>query len=513
VNGPAARFQLLRLAPDQHILMFTRPHIIIDGWSINVVVSELAEIYPLLSNGGTPGLAPALRFSTYARDQHKRDPEEAAKTESYWLNQFREPTGLLELPTDRPRPALKSYAGSSRCRRIDASLYQSLKKSGAKAGNTLFVTLLGAFQALVGRLCDQTEVVVGVPTAGQSLLEDQILVGHCVNFLPIRGAWSENTAIGAHLRTVSKSVLDAYEHQSYTLGTLVRKLKLAREANRVPLAEIQFNLERLADQIQLPGLNIDVAPNSKAAVNFDLFLNVIESESGLRLDCDYNTALFDAGTIDLWLDCYAALLESIVSDPATPVLKVNYLPAAERQRVLLDANRTNTQYPNISLMELFGKHLEARPQAIAARFRDDTLSYAALDARVSQLANFLLTRVGPGTAGNQRLVASPSSGRSTCWWLCWQRCRPVALMCRSIRCTRLRVCAIFWPTRMWPRSSVTVLWMTPSSRAASRSSICVATGPPSQAPAPAGRQYRYRLTPWRTSFTLPARPENPKASK
>jgi len=106
-------------------------------------------------------------------------------------------------------------------------------------------------------------VVVGVPTAGQSLLEDQILVGHCVNFLPIRASWSQNTAIGGHLRAVSKSVLDAYEHQSYTLGTLVRKLQLARESNRVPLAEIQFNLERLSDQIRLPGLNIEVARTAR----------------------------------------------------------------------------------------------------------------------------------------------------------------------------------------------------------------------------------------------------------
>jgi amino acid adenylation domain-containing protein len=408
VKGPAARVQLLRLAPDHHVLMFTAHHIIVDGWSINVVVSELAEVYPVLCQGGTPELAPALRFSAYARDQAKRDPEEAAKTESYWLGQYREPAKTLDLPTDRPRPALKSYSGSSRCRRIEASLYQSLKKSGAKAGNTLFVTLLGAFQALIGRLCDQAEVVVGVPTAGQSLLEDQILVGHCVNFLPIRASWSQSTAIGEHLRAVSKSVLDAYEHQSYTLGTLVRKLQLARESNRVPLAEIQFNLERLSDQIRLPGLTIEVAPNSKAAVNFDLFLNVIESESGLRLDCDYNTDLLDAATVDLWLDCYQALLESIVADPSTPVLKIAYLPAAERQRALLDYNRTQAPYPDRSVHQLFEMQVAERPQAIAVEFKDDSISYETLNRRANQLANHILNRIGaddaPNAAKEQRLI-------------------------------------------------------------------------------------------------------------
>jgi amino acid adenylation domain-containing protein len=406
VTGPAARFQLLRIAADHHILVFTGHHIIIDGWSINVLVSELAEVYPALCRGSTPQLAAALSFSTYARNQAERDPQEAAQTERYWLEQYREPTRALDLPTDRPRPTLKSYSGASRCRRIDASLYQALKKSGAKAGNTLFVTLLGAFQGLIGRLCEQSEVVVGVPTAGQSLLDDQILVGHCVNFLPIRAAWADTTTIAEHLGSVAKSVLDAYEHQSYTLGTLVRKLNLARTSNRVPLAEIQFNLERLADRIALPGLNIEVAPNSKAAVNFDLFLNVIESESGLRLDCDYNTDLFDGTTVDLWLDCYQALLEAIVADAAQPLVRSNYLPADVHRRVVTDYNQTRAPFPDHCVHQLFEMQARERPQSIAAKFRDDALTYESLNRRANQLANLLLRRIG--TAGKrtaQPLVA------------------------------------------------------------------------------------------------------------
>jgi len=400
VSGSSARVQLVKLASDQHVLVFTGHHIVCDGWSINVFVSELAEVYPVFCRGETPNLAPALLYSTYVREHSKTDPAEAAKTEAFWLEQFREPVKTLDLPTDRPRPTLKSYAGSSRCRRIDASLYQALKKSGAKVGNTLFVTLLGAFQALVGRLCEQNEIVVGVPTAGQSLLEDQILLGHCVNFLPIRGAWTSETSIGQHLHAVSKRMLDAYEHQNYTLGTLVRKLSLAREHNRVPLAEIQFNLERLADRIQLPGLAIDVVPNSKAHVNFDLFLNVIESEAGLRLDCDYNTDLLDAATVDHWLDCYQAVLESIVAQPDQALEHIAYLPAAERQRLVSDYNRTAAPFPrDKTVHQLFEARVAERPQAIAAQFRDDSVSYETLNRRANQLANFLLRRIA-GAAGS-----------------------------------------------------------------------------------------------------------------
>lgn len=413
VNGPAARVQLVQIAPSEHVLVFTAHHIICDGWSINVFVSELAEIYPAFCRGETPQLTPAMAYSTYVRDQSEKTGANAAATERFWLAQFAEPVQLLDLPTDRPRPALKSYSGASRCRRIDSALYQAVKRSGAQAGNTLFVTLLGAFQALVGRLSGQSDIVVGVPTAGQSLLEDQILLGHCVNLLPIRGTWTQATTLGEHIRAVSKLMLDAHEHQSYTLGTLVRKLAPVREHNRVPLAEIQFNLERLADHIELPGIGIDVVPNSKAHVNFDLFLNVIESDAGLRLDCDYNTDLFDAATIDHWLDCYQRVLEALVAEPGLPIERIDYLPAAERERLLIDYNRTAADYPrDRAVHELFEAQAAARPSAPAAQFRDVTMSYEALNRRANQLANWLLPMLGKRSASDTQPLVGIAVERS-----------------------------------------------------------------------------------------------------
>ena len=197
-----------------------------------------------------PQLPPALAVQRLRTCSGAARSGAAAATESYWLRQFREPVRALELPTDRPRPALRSYSGASRCRRIDAALYRAIKKGGARSGITLFVTLLGAFQALIGRLCDQSEVVVGVPTAGQSLLDEDILVGHCVNFLPIRARWHEHHAIGEHLRAVAAKRAGCLRALRTTRsGTLVRKLAVVRESSRLPLIEIQFNLERLAGTI------------------------------------------------------------------------------------------------------------------------------------------------------------------------------------------------------------------------------------------------------------------------
>jgi amino acid adenylation domain-containing protein len=396
VAGPCVRGTLVRLAGDTHAFVLTAHHIICDGWSINVIVNELADIYGALCRGESPELPAALQYSEYARMQANRDGNELAKVEAFWLGEFAVAPAPLELPTDRPRPTVKSFNGASLCRRIDAKLYQAVKKAGARQGSTLFVTLLAACQALMGRLADQAEVVVGVPTAGQSLLEDQILVGHCVNFLPIRGAWTRDTTVSDYLSATAKRVLDAYEHQDYTFGTLVRKLNTAREPGRLPLAEVQFNLERLADRIDLPGMTMNVSPNAKAFVNFDLFLNVIESADGLRMDCDYNTDLFDAGTVAHWLDCYQALLEAIVADAAQPISRASCLPAGERAELIERMNDTAAEYPrDRSVHALIEAQARAVPRSIAAQFGDVSINYETLDRRANQMANVLRERIGP----------------------------------------------------------------------------------------------------------------------
>jgi amino acid adenylation domain-containing protein len=407
VQGPCIRGHLVKLADDAHAFVLTAHHIVCDGWSINVMIDELAILYGALCRGESARLPPALAFSDYARAEAARGKAELAKTEDFWLKEFAAPPPALELPTDRPRPTEKSFMGASLCRRIDADLYLAVKKAGARQGSTLFVTLLAAAQALMGRLADQSEVVVGVPTAGQSLLEDQILVGHCVNFLPIRGAWTRTTSVAEHLSATAKRVLDAYEHQSYTFGTLVRKLNLPREAGRLPLAEIQFNLERLAERIELPGLTIDVSPNAKAYVNFDLFLNVIESSVGLRMDCDYNTDLFDAATVAHWLDCYQALLESFVADAAQPLIRASCLPVAERTALLVRMNDTAADYPrDRTVHQLIETQARSTPRAVAAQFGDEQLDYQTLDRRANQLANVLRERMNGGEKSGQLIGVS-----------------------------------------------------------------------------------------------------------
>jgi amino acid adenylation domain-containing protein len=399
VEGPLVRALLVRLSPDSNAFILTAHHIVCDGWSFNVLLTEFAQIYSALVAGARPQLDSAQQFSDYARVQARRDSAALAAVETFWLEQFREPVRPLDLPTDRPRPAIKTFRGGTYSTYIDAATYLAVKKAGARHGCTLFATLFTAFTALMGRLAGSSDVVVGVPAAGQALLENPTLVGHCVDFLPIRVRWDAPTTVADLLRSTKARVLDAYEHQDYTFGTLVRKLALERETNRLPLAEIQFNLERLADDLALPGLTLASTPNPKRFVNFDLFLNVIESSDGLRLDCDYNSDIFDQATIDRWLRYYRNWLAAIVADTSIPVGEVVFAPAGQANTTASFVAGPVREFPReATIASLFEAQVAVRPHAIAAICGDARMSYEMLDHRANALAHYLQARIGRPSA-------------------------------------------------------------------------------------------------------------------
>jgi amino acid adenylation domain-containing protein len=397
VDGPLVRGTLVRFGPDGDRFVLTAHHIVCDGWSINTLLEELAEQYRAEVTGVRCDLPVPLGFSAYALHERARDAGARAGVERYWLEQFATPVQPLDLPADRPRPATRTYRGATRSTHFERSLYLGIKEAGARQGCTLFVTLLAAYHALLGRLSDRHDVVVGVPTAGQAAHEDAPLVGHCVNFLPIRARWVADTPFTELLKGIKRTMLDAYEHQEYTLGTLVRTLAPARESNRVPLAEVQFNLERLAEKLDFGALSASVEPNGKAFVNFDLFLNIVESSDGLRLDVDYSTELFDAATINRFLEAYRTLLKSVIDDANALVTRIALVPEAERELLVRTFNATARPYNDRSLHELIDERASEWGEKIAVRCADRSMTYSELRSRSNQLAHELHARgVKPG---------------------------------------------------------------------------------------------------------------------
>ncbi|TKA93868.1 non-ribosomal peptide synthetase, partial [Cereibacter changlensis] len=256
-------------------------------------------------------------------------PADSSADEAYWRGEYPDAPALPDLPGDRPHPAVKSFNGGTVTAHVPAELVKAARKAGAKQGCTLFATLFAALQITLGRLSGAEDVVLAVPSSGQSLLPDPALVGHCVNFLPIRAAFAPGASIAEHLALVRDKVLAALDHQGLTYGTLVRELKIERTLNRLPLTEVQFNLERVAEGLAIPGLQIRTHPNPKAAVNFDLFFNMIEGPDGLRLDVDYNADVYDPATVRRWVDHLSTVLRAIGADSAQPLRQLPLVTGAD----------------------------------------------------------------------------------------------------------------------------------------------------------------------------------------
>jgi len=398
VRGPLLRVKLVRLSQELYAAVFTSHHIACDGWSTNVILEELSQLYSTRVEGRSCTLPAPKSFLEYAREQKQsQNSQEMRQVEEYWLKQFEKPALVLELPIDRSRPPVKGYAGATYRTSIGAEQYRGIKKAGAQQGCTLFATLLAAYQLLLCRLSRQDDVVVGIPAAAQALLEGATLVGHCVNFLALRAQITKDLTFADLTKQVKRSVLDAYEHQTYTYGTLVRKLGIPRDPSRLPLIEAQFNLERIGSAMKFAGLEAEVDPNPKAFVNFDLFLNVVEDDQGLTLDCDYNRDLFDESTIARWMGHFRVLLEEFVTDAGRSGLRVPMLKAAERDQLLREWNATQANYPgDKKLHELFEEQAARTPDSVALVFGGLKLSYRELDQRANQLARHLqLCGAGP----------------------------------------------------------------------------------------------------------------------
>jgi len=391
-KGPLVRLKLVRFGPQTHVLVFTSHHIICDGWSTNVLLDELSRLYNARIAGQAAQLDPRMTFSEYAREQERHfQGVEGAENEAFWTEQFAQLPPLLNLPIDRPRPPMKNFAGATYRRKLDAASYKTIKRAGAQQKCTLFVTLLAGFHVLLSRISGQGDIVVGIPTAGQSLIEDKNLVGHCVNFVPLRGDLSADPSMAQFLEQIRKTLLDAYDHQNYTYGRLVRKLSIPRDPSRLPLMEVQFNLEKVGTGMDFSGLKVEVDPNPKSFVNFDLFLNVIEGEDGLTLDLDYNTALMDEATVARWLDSYEALLMGFAADASQRVSHLPILTAEERRHVLSDFNQTSADYSRDKCVhQLFEEQAARTPNAVALQFEDQELTYDQLNARANQLARHLV---------------------------------------------------------------------------------------------------------------------------
>ncbi|HET7114571.1 MAG TPA: FkbM family methyltransferase, partial [Pyrinomonadaceae bacterium] len=397
--GPLLRAQLLRLGENEHVLLFVLHHIISDGWSATVLVREVATLYQAFCANRPSPLPPlAIQYADYAVWQRRwLQGDVLHRHISYWQQQLQGAPQLLDLPTDRPRPAVQTFNGAAVPFCVSRDLSTALAALSRREGATIYMTLLAAFKILLSRYSGQTDIVVGGDTANRTSVDTEALIGFFVNMLVLRTQVDGELTFGELLRRVREVALNAYAHQDLPFEKLVEEMQVAREMSRNPLFQVLFTLQNnTREYLELPGLQLDTMPVAGRPAKFDLTLAMKETDAGLLGVFEYNTDLFDASTIQRMAGHFQTLLASIVANARQRVAELSILADEERQLLAEWSNGPTTELPVECAQTLFEAQVARTPEAIALVTGEVWLTYAALDQRANQLAHLLRSwGVGP----------------------------------------------------------------------------------------------------------------------
>jgi amino acid adenylation domain-containing protein len=399
-RGPLVRVQLLQLGAADSLLLFTMHHIISDGWSMGVCFRELGVLYAAFSTGTAPTLPPLpLQYADFAVWQRQWLQGETLKQQlSYWTQRLAGAPPLLALPTDRPRPAKQTYRGARCSFTLTPAFTTALKRVSQQEGATLFMILLAAFQVLLARYTGQGDIVVGSPIANRQRTEIEGLIGFFVNTLVLRTDVSGNPTFRELLHRVRVGCLEAYSHQDIPFEQLVEELHAPRDLSYTPLVQTFFALQNVPSRVlEFSGLITSRVRVENPTAKFDLSLYMWEGETGdLTGEVEYNTDLFDEGTIVRLTEHYRMLLEGSVANPDGHIATLPLLTSAERQQLLVEWNNTRRDYSSEQCVHhLFAAQVERTPDAVAVVYEGQQLTYRELNARANQLAHFL-QRLGVG---------------------------------------------------------------------------------------------------------------------
>ncbi|RCJ21836.1 non-ribosomal peptide synthetase [Nostoc minutum NIES-26] len=404
LQGPLLRVKLLQLGETEHLLLLSMHHIISDGWSMGVMIREIAALYEAYSTGKTSPLPElSVQYADFAVWQRQWLQGEVLDRQlTYWKEQL---TGssLLDLPTDRPRPAVQTFVGNKQAIELPKALLDELKVLSGREGVTLFMTLLAAFKVLLYRYSQQDDIIVGSPIANRNRKETEPLIGMFINTLVLRTDLGGNPSFSELLQRVREVTLGAYAHQDLPFEKLVEVVQSERDTSRNPLFQVMFVLQNVSiPALELKGLTLQSMPIDRETSMFDLTLSLEETPNGIAGFWEYNTDLFDATTIDRLAGHFQTLLESIVANSNQQIINLPLLRVSERQQLLLDGNNSKTSVgEDRCIHQLFEQQVEVSPDAIAVCLENESLSYQELNRRANQLAHYLLawgvqpeTRVG-----------------------------------------------------------------------------------------------------------------------
>jgi amino acid adenylation domain-containing protein/FkbH-like protein len=398
--GPLIRAKLIRFSSREHVLLFTMHHMIGDGWSLGVLVKELAESYRAARENAAHSL-PALpiQYADYALWQRQLPAGLQREHLSYWTEQLQGAPELLELPTDRPRPALQSYRGGSVPIRLAADLSAGLQQFAHRHQATLATVLYTAWSILLARLSGQEDIVFGLPVANRRRVELEGLIGLFVNTLPIRVQVQDDPKVSAVLERVKTLLLEASLHQEVPFERIVEAVNPTRSLSHSPIFQVMFALQpKIDSELQAAGVHIRHEEVPLHTAQFDLLLSLRETPAGLAGHLNFAADLFDESTIQRWAGHFSLLLHEMVHNPECDITRLKVLNEQERLEILQRLNATAHPYAQGKLLhELFEDQVGRSANEVAVICGDESLTYAELNGRANRLARYLQDRgVGPG---------------------------------------------------------------------------------------------------------------------
>ena len=397
-RGPVLRARLLKITRGEHLLLLTLHHVAGDGWSTGVLVRELVQLYEAFTKGERSPLEELqVQYADYA--QWEREMLDSAAVEqklSYWREKLGD-LPVLELPTDRTRPAVQSDRGASQSFFIPQTTSEGLKKLSRREGVTLFMTLLAAFKVMLSRYSGQKDIVVGTPIAGRNYAETRDLIGFFINTLVLRTDLSGDPQFSQLLVREREVALQAYLNQEVPFEKLVEELQPDRNLGRSPLFQVMFALQNIPKEgVKLAGLKMTPARTETKTAHFELSLAMSETRQGLKGTIAYSTDLYEAGTVRRMLEHYKNLLEGVVSDAE---MRISELPmlSEEEKRQLEKWNETGREYgEERCIQQLFEEQAAGLADRVAVVFGTEQITYSELNRRSNQLGRYLRKMgVGP----------------------------------------------------------------------------------------------------------------------
>ncbi len=405
--GPLLRCTLVRLGDRDHAMLFALHHIVCDGWSMAILAREVSELYGAFSEGRDLALPPLpVQYAGYAAWQREWLASDAVQSQmGYWRERLAD-VPALELPTDRPRPAVQGHRGGSERLTLSADASEALRRLSHGEGATVFMTLLATLQLLLSRLSGQEDFATGSPIAGRTRPETEGLIGFFLNNLVLRADLAGDPTFRELLHRVRETTLGAYAHQEIPFETLIEALRPPRDPARTPFFQVLVNMLPADDggRVRFGGAMAEPLEQAEPESKFDLALNVVDGEE-LRLALVYNRDLFDADTARRMLGWYEVLLESAVAGPDRRISTLPLLRDDERAALARDAAGRGPAVPfaplpewdtEDSLATRFAAQVRATPDAIAVETDGHRWTYAELDARANGVAHALLRTCGAG---------------------------------------------------------------------------------------------------------------------